>query len=918
MISYVTTLSKYFIVCFMALYTLECFLVFRYKDEKSRKGVYTRQILLIVLVHFACFLSICLKSGNFETLIFYAVFQVFLLIVLEVYPMIYPKCNRLLINNGCMLISVGLIMLVRLNFSAAVKQLSIFAFSAVLAGFIPFLMKKLKGLPNVPYIYAGIGIVSLALVYFLGFLTNGSKLSVSIFGISFMPSEFVKLLFVFFVAGSLYADSSFKNLVITTIIAALQVLILAASNDLGAALLFFLIYVLMVFAATRNYIYLGIGVFTGCGIAIAAYNIFRHVRVRVSAFIDPFSVIDNEGYQITQSLFAISSGSWFGRGFYNGTPDSIPYVETDFIFSAICQEMGIIFAICVILICLSLFLMYINIALSFKDKFYKLTALGLGSVFILQVFLTVGGGTRFIPLTGVTLPLVSHGGSSVMATVISIAVIQGMYVTKDSIGVKKKTFEDKKTNNILMGYTYLIIGLFFALCVYLSVYAATHKEELLNNNYNPIQEITLNQTLRGPIYSRDYEILAETKVEKDDTEYRFYPFYNIFSHVIGYSTNGRMGIEGLSNYYLINSNQPVLEKMSADISGTKYKGDGVVTTLDVGLQKTAYTAIGSYSGAVVVSNPKTGEILAIVSKPDFDPNEIEAIWDELINDTSSSVLLNRATQGLYPPGSTFKTVSLLEYLRENPDSYKDYEYKCKGELSVEEGTVECYNHIVHGNVSLEDSFALSCNSSFGNIGLLLDRNKFQTTLNDCMFNEKLPLTLNHAESVSFAREDYDDITMVRTAFGQGDTLMTPIHMNMITAAVANNGIVMKPYLVSGVVNSNMNTIKTFESEEYREIMTTEESKTIAEMMRSVVTYGTAKKMNKKDYAIAGKTGSAEFSDSSQSTHSWFTGYAPYDDPQICVTIILEDAGAGNLYATPMALKIFDEYFRRFDDSLEDE
>lgn len=919
MISYVTTLSKYFIVCFMALYTLECFMVFRYKDEKDRKGIYTRQVLLIVLVHFSCFLSICLKSGSIQTLIFYAIFQVFILIVLEIYPMIYPKANRLLINNACMLISIGLIMLVRLNFNAAVKQLSIFAFSSVLAGFIPFIMKKLKGLPNVPYIYAIIGIVSLALVNLTGVLFHGSKLSISIFGISFMPSEFVKLLFVFYVAGALYADSSFKNIVITSVLAAVHVLILAASNDLGAALLFFLIFLLLVFAATRNYIYLAIGLISASGIAIAAYKIFRHVRVRVAAFVDPFSVIDNEGYQITQSLFAISSGSWFGRGLYNGTPDSIPYVETDFIFSAICQEFGIIFSICLVLICLSLFLMYINIALSFKDRFYKLTALGLGSVFILQVFLTIGGGTRFIPLTGVTLPLVSHGGSSVMATVLSISVIQGMYVTKDKEEKKISPVADKKVNNVLLGYTYFIIAVFFALCVYLSVYAATHKEELLNNTYNPIQEITINQTLRGPIYSRDYVVLAETQVNKENEEKRFYPFYNIFSHVIGYSTNGRMGIEGQANYYLINSNQPLMERMTADISGEKYKGDGVVTTLDVDLQKTAYTAIGSYSGAVVVSNPKTGEILALVSKPDFDPNEIDEIWEGLLEDNTSSVLLNRATQGLYPPGSTFKTVTLLEYIRENPQTYNNYRFTCTGELDLKEGSIECYNHTVHGNVSLEDSFAKSCNSSFGNIGLTLDRNKFQSTLNDLMFNAELPLSMNYSQSVSFAKEDYDDITMVRTAFGQGETLMTPIHMNMITAAVANKGVVMKPYLISGVVNSNMNVVKSFDAAEYKKVMSEEEADIIAEMMRSVVTYGTAKRMNRKEYTIAGKTGSAEFSDSSTSTHSWFTGYAPYDDPEICVTIILEDAGAGNLYATPMALKIFDEYFRRFDDSeIEDE
>ncbi|MBO4678970.1 MAG: FtsW/RodA/SpoVE family cell cycle protein, partial [Lachnospiraceae bacterium] len=350
MVQYITTLSKYFIAIVMLLYTLGCFLVFRYKDEHARKSIYVSQLIMIVLVHFACFLSIILKTGDVSYLIFYAALQIFILGVIEIIPMIYPRSNRLLINNACMLISIGLIMLVRLNFNSAVKQFIIAAVSFVICGFIPFAMQKLKKIPNIPYVYAGIGILALALVFFLGSISGGSRLSVKLFGMYFMPSEFVKVLFVLFVAGALCIDSSFKNLIITTAIAAVHVIILAGSNDLGAALIYYVVFVVLVFIATQNYIYLSIGTLTGVGIAIAAYNIFRHVRVRIAAFVDPFSVIDNEGYQITQSLFALSSGSWFGVGFFNGTPDSIPYVETDFIFSAIVQELGIVFAICMILI----------------------------------------------------------------------------------------------------------------------------------------------------------------------------------------------------------------------------------------------------------------------------------------------------------------------------------------------------------------------------------------------------------------------------------------------------------------------------------------------------------------------------------------------------------------------------------------
>ena len=203
MVQYITAFSKYFITIFMVLYTMECFLVFRYKDEKARKGVYVRQLVLTILMHFSCFLSICLKSGNIRFLFFYAVFQIVILAVMEIFPMVYPRMNRLIINNISMLLSVGLVMLARLDFSMAVKQLIVVSISIVIAGFIPYAMIRMRKLPNKPLFYGTAGIVLLGIVYLTGTITNGSKLAISIFGLSFQASEFVKILFVFFVAGAL-------------------------------------------------------------------------------------------------------------------------------------------------------------------------------------------------------------------------------------------------------------------------------------------------------------------------------------------------------------------------------------------------------------------------------------------------------------------------------------------------------------------------------------------------------------------------------------------------------------------------------------------------------------------------------------------------------------------------------------------
>ncbi len=190
----------------------------------------------------------------------------------------------------------------------------------------------------------------------------------------------------------------------------------------------------MLYVATRRLFYFAGGILAGCIASVAGYSIFSHVRVRVLAWQDPLSVIENEGYQICQSLFAIGTGGWFGMGLYQGTPNKIPVVEEDFIFSAISEELGGIFALCLLMVCVSCFLMFLNVAMQMKDQFYKLIALGLGTVYGFQVFLTVGGVTKFIPSTGVTLPFVSYGGSSLLSTMIMFSVIQGLYILRQDEG----------------------------------------------------------------------------------------------------------------------------------------------------------------------------------------------------------------------------------------------------------------------------------------------------------------------------------------------------------------------------------------------------------------------------------------------------------------------------------------------------
>ena len=218
-------------------------------------------------------------------------------------------------------------------------------------------------------------------------------------------------------------------------------MILVLSRDLGGALIFFIVYLMMLYVATKKALYLVGGLSAGGVASVLAYRLFAHVRVRVLAWKAPLSVANDEGYQICQSLFAIGTGGFFGLGLYQGMPNKIPVVEQDFVFAAIAEEMGILFALCLILVCASCFLMFLNIAMQMKNMFYKLVALGLGTVYGFQVFLTIGGVTKFIPSTGVTLPLVSYGGSSVLSTLILFGIIQGLYILREDEG----TGNDRKT-----------------------------------------------------------------------------------------------------------------------------------------------------------------------------------------------------------------------------------------------------------------------------------------------------------------------------------------------------------------------------------------------------------------------------------------------------------------------------------------
>ncbi|WP_242946745.1 peptidoglycan D,D-transpeptidase FtsI family protein [Lactonifactor longoviformis] len=473
---------------------------------------------------------------------------------------------------------------------------------------------------------------------------------------------------------------------------------------------------------------------------------------------------------------------------------------------------------------------------------------------------------------------------------------------------KAKKKAKKARNREYAIVSYFFVAIFVALIGYLVYFDALKSEEFINSPYNKRQDTFADRVIRGKLLSADGESLAYTETAEDGSETRVYPYDDLFAHVVGYTEKGKSGLESLANFQLLTSHEGYLGQMQKAFKGDKVIGDNVITTLDTSIQRAAYDALGDYNGAVVVMEPKTGKILAMVSKPDFNPNHLADNWDELVSDDSNSSLLNRATQGAYPPGSTFKIVTSLAYLREH-GTLDGYSFDCQGSITVGEHTIHCYNDTVHGQEDFTTAFAKSCNSAFAQIGLDLGAGALKSASEDLLFNKKLPVDLTYRKSRFSLDSSAGKPLLMQTSIGQGNTLVSPMHMALITSAVANEGELMTPYLIERVENDNEDKVSETKPETYKRLMSVKEADTLKELMIDVVENGTAKKLNGQGYTAAGKTGSAEYDQGGErQTHSWFVGFSNVEDPDIVVSVIAEGAGTGSEAAVPIARAVFNEYY----------
>ena len=380
-----------------------------------------------------------------------------------------------------------------------------------------------------------------------------------------------------------------------------------------------------------------------------------------------------------------------------------------------------------------------------------------------------------------------------------------------------------------------------------------------------------------------------------------YPHGEAAAVVTGQMMVGRTGLEKQYWRELYSVNLPFLEGIKQRAAGVDTEGNCIVTTIDMKLQKAAYEALDGYRGAIGVLEVNSGRILALVSTPTFDPNELPAQWEELKLRTDAP-FVNRVTGGLYPPGSTFKLITTLAYLQQH--KAEDFSYTCTGTARFRNTTVHCNNEKAHGEQTLSQAFANSCNTAYAYMGEQITDEVFMAVAEQLGFGTVWEDTLLYKQSSFSITEETSDASRVQASFGQGEILMTPFHKLMLAAGIANGGTLQFPYLVERVENCNGNIIEQYASGGEKQLMSPEQALLLKDYMIA------ASEDKMQEYAsrgitVAGKTGSAE---SPEGTHSWYLCFAPADNPKIAIVVLMEGAGSGSRYAVPAAKQLLNVYF----------
>lgn len=851
-----------------------------------------------------------------------------------------PNADPALLPAAFLLAGLGLAFVTRLDRELAASQVTWLFVSVAALVLTLVAVPSLERLARYKYTVMIAGIVLLVLPAIVGREINGAKLWIRFGSFSFQPGEIAKLGIIVFLAAYL-AESREMLSVSTRRIMGLKVpeprtlgplllmwvaslFVLVFERDLGSSLLLFGIFLVMIFAATGRaaYVVVGLGLF-GAG-ATVAWRLFDHVQTRVAIWLDPFADAAGRGYQLVQSLFALAAGGIVGVGPGSGLPNRIPFVETDFIFSAIGEELGLLGASAVVLCFLVITVRGLATATRAKSDVAAFVAVGLVASVALQTFVIIGGVTRLIPLTGVTLPFMSYGGSSLLSTFIALGLLlragdegtgvgTDMQTTSSDLGVLGRVALGRRLTRIAVALSLLLA----ALVVNLTWIQVVQARSLANAPSNTRGLADAARSARGSILTRDGVVLAESVPAGRSLYQRTYPQGELAAHTVGYFslTYGRTGVEAAANDALSGTRTYRTWSDVIDAAaGRAVEGDDVVLTLDSKIQKAAEKALGSREGAIVALDPRTGAVLASASNPGYDPADVDESWQKL-SSSSSAYLVDRARQALYAPGSTFKVVTLTGAYGSGIAT-PETSYRGPGRIDIGNAPVTNFEGGSYGRLDLVSATARSVNTVFAQLADDLGPERLVDQATRFGFNTPSPYELPVTSSLM---PDPAEMTRWETAWaGVGQPVgehasppgpqATVLQMALVAAGIANDGQIMRPFVIDRVIDpadGGASPLGVSRAREWTRATDPATAALVAKAMRAVVTRGSGTRAAVSGYEVCGKTGTAEVG-KGRPTNAWFIGFAPAKDPTVAVAVLIEGGGIGGRVAAPIAQPVLRE------------
>lgn len=842
---------------------------------------------------------------------------------------------------------IGITFVTRLQPDASLGQvIFLFLGVALMVGTLA-VVKNLEVIKRYKYVLGIAGIVLLVLPMFIGTEIYGSKLWIKIGGFQFQPGEFAKVLIVLFLAGYLAENRELLSISNRTVLGikfprlrllyplfivwGVCLLVVAFERDLGSALLFYTIFLIMLYVATGRVSYVIIGLALLAVGAFGMYQIMSHVQVRVAIWLDPFSDAQNLGYQIVQSLFSLADGGLAGVGIGKGMADIIPVVASDMIFAAIGEEMGLLGGSAVLLLFMLFAVRGLTTAARAKSDLAAFSAAGLTAAISFQAFTIVGGVTKLIPLTGVTLPFMSQGGSSLLASFVIVALLlragdeatgrsteiantstdlatAGYRTTVRGSHMRRPALDTPESGllgrvalaNRLTRTVFLFTALFAVLIgniTYIQVIKASEYQDMPSNNH------TINKARfikRGSIITADGLTLAESIQQADGTYARSYPNGNLAAHVVGYYSQqyGTMGIENTQNDTLTGSKDySSWQNALNSLAGISEPGNSVQLTIDSRIQRAAEQALAGRVGAIVALDPRSGAVLAWASAPTFDNTNIQAAIEAAnASGGADTSMYDRATLALYTPGSTFKVLTLASAL-ENGLATLDTTYDSPGRMEIGGADVVSIGERGHGKISLAKAFALSSNTVFGQVADGLGAEKLVATARAFGYGQQLGLDFTTAASVMPNPEEMTEWELAWAGagqpVGQGHTpgpQATVMQNALMAATIANNGIAMNPYVVSQILAPDGTVLKTTRGHSLGQAVGSGTAEQVKQAMLDVVQNGTGSTAAIAGVKVAGKTGTAETNNAN--ANSTFVGFAPYDTPTVAIAVVIEQNAKG--------------------------